>query len=354
MKKIKYQSDFGATTACVLRMAEGFEDDSECGTIVMGDAWFGSVRAVTQLAKRSMDSIFQVKSNHGLFPKDFIEEALKDGPGGTHIVLTAQDKFENDLVAIGYRYNSKVTLCFVMSKNAGATTNGTPYEMKFTDSHGNVHVRLVDRPDVISEFFQHSNGVDKHNQVRQYELALEKKWDTRDPYFRLITTLIGINVVDTWKLSLHHTLFSRLQMKHNAEATMTISTFTGILTKQLIKKAHNVMKTLASSAIHITNIDKTTNQEEISEISCSLLQTPTKERTPCVKFYPAVTNKQGKKYKKSRRCVVCGSLTTAYCGCCNKAHCYAVREGRKKNTRTCLVDHLHEMKNNSRKRTRTR
>ena len=55
-----------------------FKEDSDYGTTVMGDAWFGSVRAVTQLSKRSMDSIFQVKSNHGLFPKDFTKEALKD------------------------------------------------------------------------------------------------------------------------------------------------------------------------------------------------------------------------------------------------------------------------------------
>ena len=38
--------------------------------------------------------------------------------------------------------------------------------MKFTDAHGNMYVRLVDRLSAISNFFHDSNVVDKHNQAR--------------------------------------------------------------------------------------------------------------------------------------------------------------------------------------------
>jgi hypothetical protein len=69
--------------------------------------------------------------------------------------------------------------------------------MKYTDDHGNFCVHLVERPDVISTFFGDSNTIDKHNQARQFDLALETTWLTQDPYFRLSCTLIGINVVDT-------------------------------------------------------------------------------------------------------------------------------------------------------------
>ena len=48
----------------------------------------------------------QIKSNHALFPKVYIEDKLKDAPGGTHIVLKGTYK-EVDLIAIGYRYSSK-------------------------------------------------------------------------------------------------------------------------------------------------------------------------------------------------------------------------------------------------------
>ena len=138
------------------------------------------------------------------------------------------------LIAIGYQYNSKVTLCFVITKNVGSTKKGKPYEIKFTNSHRNVHVRLVDHPAIILEFFEVSNTVDKHNHARQYELALEKKWETRDPFFQLTSTIIGVTYINIWKLSLHHILFSKLQQKYNAEQNITVDVFAGILTKQIL------------------------------------------------------------------------------------------------------------------------
>ena len=347
-----YHKDLGATAACTIRAGEATNVHQEARTILMGDAWFGSVKAASVASKRKMEAVYQIKSNHGLYPKQFIEDALKDGPGGTHIVLEGKHPDGAELIAIGYRYNSKVTLCFVMTKNAGSTKPGTPYEMKFTDLHGNVHVRLVDRPAVISNFFQASNCVDKHNQARQYELALEKKWDTRDPWFRITTTLIGVNVVDAWKLSLHHTLFSRLQLKHNAESTVSINVFAGILTKQLLRKANNVMKSMAASTMGIRCI-LGEQEQDISDMSASLQPSlDKKNKEPRICYYPKITNAKGKTYKKSRRCVECNNLSVTYCGCCDKTYCHAV--GPKNHGRTCLVDHIEKMKQNGRKRSRVR
>jgi len=175
----------------------------------MGDAWFDSVKAAAATTEKGMEGIYQVKSNHGLYPKDFIEDLLDKSPGGTHIVIQGTHPDGVELIAVGYRHNSKVTLCFIATKNAGYTREGETYEMKFTDDHENIHVRLISRPALISHFFNSSKCVNKHNQARQYELGLEKKWETCDPYFRLATLFIGVNVVDTWKLNTH-TLFSRL------------------------------------------------------------------------------------------------------------------------------------------------
>jgi hypothetical protein len=41
-------------------------------------------------------------------------------------------------------------------------------------------------------------------------LLLGKTWLTQDPYFQLATTLIGMSVVDTWKLADHHKLLNLL------------------------------------------------------------------------------------------------------------------------------------------------
>jgi hypothetical protein len=64
--------------------------------------------------------------------------------------------------------------------------------------------RDVEHPDVISTFFQDSNVINAYNQCRQHNLALEKKWLTTDVYFWLATMLIGINMVDCYRLADFH------------------------------------------------------------------------------------------------------------------------------------------------------
>ena len=59
-------------------------------------------------------------------------------------------------------------------KDAGFTRVGSPYEMKYTDDWGNVHCQNDECPDILSKFFEASNMIDKHNQLRQADLALEK------------------------------------------------------------------------------------------------------------------------------------------------------------------------------------
>ena len=174
MKNMRLQRELGATAACTIRCAEGSHQGGETlKATVKGDAWFGSVKCAVALSQRGRAFVGQIKSNHSLFPKDYIEDKLKDAPGGTHIVLKATYQ-EVDIIAVGYRYSSKKTLHFILTSDGGSTTPGEPYEMKFTDTYGNIHVRDVDRPDVISCFFKDSNCVDKHNQARQFELGLEK------------------------------------------------------------------------------------------------------------------------------------------------------------------------------------
>jgi hypothetical protein len=68
-------------------------------------------------------------SDHNLFPKDFVEEALKDAPGGVHTVLKGTTRDDVNLVAIGYCYSHKTILHVVLTENAGNTEPGDPYKM---------------------------------------------------------------------------------------------------------------------------------------------------------------------------------------------------------------------------------
>ena len=78
------------------------------------------------------------------------------------------------LICLGYKYNKKKVLTFLMKRDAGATTKGIPYVAKFPDKYGNMYMQHGARPQIISNYFRFSNQVDLHNQARQFDIALEK------------------------------------------------------------------------------------------------------------------------------------------------------------------------------------
>jgi len=180
MKTESYYHELGATAGCTLRLGVRTNALPRSRSIFMGNSWFDSVKAAAATAEKGMEGIYQFKLNHELYSKDFIEDSLDEAPGGTHIVMQGTHPDGVELIAVGYHYNPKVTLCLVVTKNAGSTSEGESYEMKFIDDYGNIHVRFVSWPALISHSFNSSNYVDKHNQARQYEIGFEKKWETRD------------------------------------------------------------------------------------------------------------------------------------------------------------------------------
>jgi hypothetical protein len=237
----------GGTAACTVRLAQATSQSyvDNRTELVMGDSWFGSVKSVISTKKLCQDPkecIFQVKTAHSLFPKAFIEDVLKSQPGGTSISLRGELDGVG-MIAIGYKYNKSRVLHFIMSENAGSTCDGEPYQMKFPDEHGNIHIREVPRPAVISEYFAACNSVDVHNQLRQYALKLEKKWVTTDPYFRLHTTITGINVVDCFQLATFHDLIGKQVFLYDdfevdeEKNVCAIKRFGGVLARQLLIKA---------------------------------------------------------------------------------------------------------------------
>jgi hypothetical protein len=80
--------------------------------------------------------------------------------------------------------------------------------MKYTDGCGHICTRLVDYPDLIAKFFLSSNVIHTHNQLRQFFLALVKKWLTQNAYFHLAKTYLDINIVDTYHLVNHHKIIN--------------------------------------------------------------------------------------------------------------------------------------------------
>ena len=117
---------------------------------MIGDSWFASVKTAEACAEYGHEFIGPVKTATRLFPKEELENTMKNWPGGTYIVLEGTSPNGHSLISIGYKYNKRKVLCFVATKNAGKTTLGDPYHARFLDGMNNVVSRNVNRPDIIS------------------------------------------------------------------------------------------------------------------------------------------------------------------------------------------------------------
>ena len=238
MRHQEHNATLGATTGCTIRLLQRSisDDEKQERHAIQGDAWFGSIGTCANVAKLKHEGVFQIKQYKTLYPMAFIEDSLRDAPGGIHIALSGKHQTTGaNLVAVGYRYSRKTILYFIAIENAANLSEGDPYQMKYADVFGNVQTRNVDRPEMISNFFSQSNVIDNHNHLRQFLLALEKKWVTQKAYFRLATTLIGMNVVDTYLLMRHHRIIDS-GIKFDNER-MTITKFAGVLAYQLMELA---------------------------------------------------------------------------------------------------------------------
>ena len=166
--------------------------------IVIADSDFGSVPFAYH-AHRSLalGVIANVKVQKKWFPKEAIEELLEGCKAGSFVVLTATIGGVR-MNAVGYKYaRSKKTQCFICT--VGDFVLWRPYIAKFKDQYFNTVSRPVPRPRVISVYYLLANRVDVHNQGRQDKIGLEVALPTRDGWFRMFSTFLGIVTENAWR-----------------------------------------------------------------------------------------------------------------------------------------------------------
>ena len=65
---------------------------------------------------------------------------MEDWPTGSHHILALVGRATRegvDLIAIGYMYNSRKSLCFIYHKGAGSTECTDFYEAKWNEANSN-------------------------------------------------------------------------------------------------------------------------------------------------------------------------------------------------------------------------
>ena len=294
--------------------------------ILVFDSGFGGLDMCVELAKLGLCALIHIKGAHALFPKEALDDALRGHPGGSHLEMeTIIDGIK--FIAIGYKYNSKKSLFFLAPEGAGATGEGEPYVTKWPDSDGNILTRNVVRLVLASRYFLCLNKVDKHNQLRQSELALEKKWVTTDGWFRLFTTLVGINVVDTMLVLRNES--------HSTHPNKTMSTreFTEILADDLVMNTFdgNLSRPKARTAARLAVEAPPAGVQHILQ-SFGLKS----------EFRLLKAGQPDRLHR--RRCTICHKKTSYYCSaapCLKCAVCRGSRSGSGDHgERDCYVEHL--------------
>ena len=164
--------------------------------IFLGDSWFTSLDVVKNISAHYVGNL---KTNSQGYPKAYLLETMKDWPSGSYLNLKATIGTRT-VFAMGYKYCRSKTVLFLFNEGAGHTECKVEYayEAKWKDNNLNTHVRKIDRPHIAHLYFSQSNAIDVLNQARQFELRLEKHWITKDGFFRIMTTLFGVTVVDAW------------------------------------------------------------------------------------------------------------------------------------------------------------
>jgi hypothetical protein len=252
-----------AHTAEVLRQVKGA--GVQAGGWTGGDAWFGSVMSCVELYKRlNVYSTFIVKNNRMFFPMVALNAVLKarhnKRPAG-HWVVMRTTIADVPLMAIAYAWSQKGISYFITT--CGATEpDPVKYVLKFEDEWGHVGSRLLDRLMIVHFLYEYLPLIDEHNKQRQNLLALEKRWPTRDFWYRLLTTLLGMAVVDFHRCYRYNSIKVDGQQVKEVDS-IVIAHFTDLMCGNLeywqYKRHHNIMEQKEESLTRI--IDDKTGKE---------------------------------------------------------------------------------------------
>ena len=223
------------------------------GGWVGGDAWFGSVMTCLELKQRlGVYSTWVVKNCTHLFPKVQLGRLLRarckaEGHDtvvpGVWATMTTTVK-DCTVIAMAYSW-SKTGVSYFVSTCGSTAPEPDKYMSAYEDELGSIIQKEVPRAALAGFLFRALPLIDLHNKDRQGILGLERKWPTKDCWFRLLTTVVGMVCVDTLRIFrlLHPLIYG----------DMPITDFVDLMTMPLedIPKAKQAAVAAADSRVPI-------------------------------------------------------------------------------------------------------
>jgi len=123
-----------------------------------------------------------------------LKAQFKDLPAGHWVtMITAISGVK--VVAMAYAW-SQIGISYILSTYGSTEPSDKLYMSYFEDDFRNVSSKEVSRLKLAHLIYDYLPLINEHNKQRQKILGLERKWPTRSCWFRLLTTLLGMCVVD--------------------------------------------------------------------------------------------------------------------------------------------------------------
>jgi hypothetical protein len=79
------------------------------------------------------------------------------------------------------------------------------YTTHFEDEFGIVSTKQISQPHLLEWVYDFLPLINEHNRQQQNILNLERKWPTKCCWFRLLVTIVGMSVVDLFRIYLTRT-----------------------------------------------------------------------------------------------------------------------------------------------------
>ncbi len=195
-------------------------------------------------------STFIVKQNLNYFPMQVLHSILlarfPRHPAGHWVVMKAKISGINIFI-MAYAWSNK-GISYMVSSSGTTVRHETDYRSSFSDGFGNTDSKALPRPAVAHFLYEFLPLIDEHNKTRQSNLALERKWPTKCCWFQLMTTFIGIAVVDLQR-------WDRNMRGKNQDSARSLSRIfekdkAPIMNSDIIEMADLIAKCLRSETMH--------------------------------------------------------------------------------------------------------
>ena len=152
------------------------------------------------LRVQGLHSTTDVKTNSSRFPLAYLRDNVGQ-ESGDWLALTSTDVNGNKMYCLGHRRGGTVHY-FVSS--CGTTDRGK--DQKHKEDLLTVEGLMAPRkaPKIVNDITKAQPVVDSHNDLRQHVLAIEEAFRTDSFPMRFMTTLIGIEFIDTYRANQYY------------------------------------------------------------------------------------------------------------------------------------------------------